>query len=144
MIIHPDWQKAIQLLETGGYTCVLCRGASTHTAAERGVKPLVRFLENKIDANGFFAADRVVGKATAYLYVLLGVQCVYAHVMSRSAAEVLEENGITAAYGTLAEHIINRRGDGICPFEAAVLDIHDPHRAYPAIREKMIQMNIPL
>ena len=38
------------------------------------------------------------------------------------------------------EGIINRRGTGPCPFEAAVLDIQDPQKALAAIRRKMEQI----
>ena len=85
-----------------------------------------------------------MGKATAFLYQLLGVKEVYAHVMSKSALEVLKAAGIDAQYGKLVEHIINRKGDGICPFEAAVLDIRTADTARTAIREKMKEMNISL
>lgn len=37
-------EKARELLETGGYTCVLTDGTTVHTSTFRGVKPLVQFL----------------------------------------------------------------------------------------------------
>lgn len=141
---HESWQKAIDVLRSGAYTCVLCQEDAVYTATERGVKPLVRWLAEGMPLQGFYAADKVVGKATAYLYVLLGVKAVYSHVMSRSAAQVLQENGIEAQWDKLVENIINRQGTGICPFEETVLNIHTPEEAYPAIREKMTQMNITL
>lgn len=141
---HKDLAAARELLETGSYTCVLVRDNTLYTATERGVKPLVRWLTEGLDARDFSAADRVVGRATAYLYRLLGVKEVYAKVMSRAAAEVLEAGHICHSCETLADNIINRQGSGICPFEAAVLHIHDPQTALTAIREKMVQMNITL
>ena len=137
-------KTARRILEENGYTCVLRKGKILHITTERGVKPLVRWLSEGVDARDFSAADKVVGKATAYLYVLLGVKEVYAHIMSVSAAEVLARHGITAAQGALVEYIINRQGTGICPFEAAVLDIHTPEEALTVIREKMQEMNISL
>ncbi len=137
-------ENARRILEEKGYTCVLRREDTVYTATERGVKPLVRWLTEGVDVRGFSAADKVVGKATAYLYVLLGVKGVYAHVMSVSAAEVLTRHGITAAQGKLVGNIINRQGDGICPFEEAVLDIQTPEEALTAIRAKMAEMNITL
>ena len=137
-------EKARQILEEKGYTCVLRRGETLHTATERGVKPLVRWLTLGTDLRGFSAADKVVGRATAYLYVLLGVKEVWAGVMSEAAAEVLRRHGITAAQGKLVPNIINRQGTGICPFEEAVLEIHSPEEALIAIREKMTRMNITL
>lgn len=113
-----------------------------YTTALRGVKPLVSWLESGKDFSGFSAADKVVGKATAYLYQLLGVKNVYAQVMSRSALAVLEQGGIGASYQKLVPNIINRKGDGICPFEEAVLDIHNPEEAKKAIDKKMEEMGI--
>ena len=141
---HKDLAAARELLKTGSYTCVLVRDNTQFTATERGVKPLVRWLTEGLEARDFSAADRVVGRATAYLYRLLGVREVYAQVMSRAAAEVLEAGRIRHSCETLVDNIINRQGTGICPFEAAVLHIQDPHTALTAIREKMAQMNITL
>ena len=137
-------QTLRNLLDTQGYTCVVRKDDQIHTATERGVKPLVRFLLQGPDLRGCQAADRVVGKATAYLYVLLGAAEVYAHVMSRGAALVLQKNGVAASWGTLVENIINRQGTGICPFEEAVLDIHTPEDALSVILAKMKELHITL
>jgi len=139
-----DLLKAKDLLSGGQYTCVLCKGDTVRTATERGVKPLVRWLTEGADLWGFSAADRVVGKATAYLYCLLGVKAVHSLVMSGAAARVLEENGIAATQDKLVENIINRQGTGICPFEEAVWEITDSREALDAILEKMAQMGITL
>ena len=130
-------EKARKLLDQGGYTCVICGENLTLTARERGVKPLADWLEEGRNLAGCWAADKVVGKATAYLYCLLKVRGVWARVMSRPALEVLRANGIEARYEELAEHIINRRGDGMCPFEQAVLEAADPTAAWTLIRQKL-------
>ena len=130
-------EKARKLLDQGGYTCVICGEDLTLTARERGVKPLADWLEEGRNLAGCWAADKVVGKATAYLYCLLKVRGVWARVMSRPALEVLRANGIEARYEELAEHIINRRGDGMCPFEQAVLEAPDPASAWTLIRQKL-------
>ncbi len=137
-----DIEKAKQYLLLDNYTCVLCKDCEIHTSAQRGVKPLVIWLESGNDFNGFSAADKVVGKATAFLYVLLGIKEVYANVISKSALQVLVDNSINVEYGELVENIINRQGNGICPFESAVLEINDAQNAYKAIRNKMTEMNI--
>ena len=137
-------EQARKRLTAGGYTCVLHKNDTFYTATERGVKPLVRWLTEGIDAKDFSAADKVVGRATAYLYVLLGVKEVWAAVMSEAAAEVLHRHGIAASQDKLVKNIINRAGTGICPFEEAVLEIHTPEEALAAIRAKMAQMNITL
>lgn len=138
-----DLKRARALLSEGGYTCVLCRGDAVHTATARGVRPLVDWLDSGLDLRGFSAADKVVGRATAFLYVLLGVRAVHAPVMSTPAREALEANGITALCDREVPGIINRRGDGQCPFEEAVLGITDPMEALSAIRKKQFFMRQP-
>ena len=137
-----DAEKALHILSSQEYTCVVCRGETIYTATLRGVAPLVRWIKSETDLHDFSAADKVVGRATAFLYVILGVKEVYAHVMSEGALDVLKQAGISASYGKLVEHIINRKGDGICPFEEAVLKIQDRSQAYEAILLKMEKMGI--
>lgn len=138
--MRNELTTARNLLASGKYTCVACLGNTVHTATERGVKPLVNWLDAGLDLKGFSAADRVVGRATAFLYVLLGVKEVHALVMSRPAAAVLAAHGISATQDTLTDGIINRKGTGPCPFESAVLEIQNPQEALCAIRRKQIQM----
>ena len=139
--MKTDLQTAIELLAKGEYTCVLCKGDSIFTSTERGVKPLLNWLNNEAQFKDFSAADKVVGKATAFLYVLLGVKEVYAPVMSEGAVSVLKENGISAKYDTLAKNIINRMGTGICPMESAVKDISNPKDAVAAIKTRLAELN---
>ena len=115
-------------------------GDKVYTATERGVKPLLTWLDSGADFKNASAADRVVGRATAFLYCLLGMTEVYARVMSTPAAEVLRANGIDVHIGLEVEGIINRRRTGPCPFEAAVMEISDPIQALAAIRKKLEQM----
>ena len=137
-----DLERAKTVLASQDYTCVLCRGGNVRSTTLRGVKPLVSWLESGADFKGYCAADKVVGRATAYLYQLLGVKSVYAQVMSESALAVLEQAGIEASFDQLVPNIINRKGDGICPFEEAVLGIHAPEEAKTAIYAKMDAMGI--
>jgi len=134
-MMDRDLEKAISLLGEE-YTCVLCRGEAVLTTTARGVRPLLQWLDGGVE-RGFSAADRVVGRGAAFLYRLLGVKAVYARVMSEPAVRVLEEGGIAALPDRVVPGIVNRTGDGPCPFEAAVLEIREPQEALRAIREKM-------
>lgn len=135
---------AKNMLEEGGYTCVLTDGNRFFTSTQRGVKPLVQFLESKQIPAGLYAADKVVGRATAHLYGLLSIQALYAKVISEPALTLLKSRGIFVSYDLLVPNIINRAGDGICPFEEAVMGIEDPRAAYTAILDKMAQLQIRL
>lgn len=137
-----DVSRAKAELVRGGYTCVLIKGERKYLSQERGVKPLVGWLESGEELRGCFAADKVVGKATAFLYCLAGVSALSASVISEPALRVLKSAGIHVEYDTLVPNIINRRGDGICPFELSVLGIEEADAAYAEILRKMRELGI--
>ena len=135
--MHEDLILALNILNEGSYTCVLRRGDITLTDDRRGIRPLLELLESGQDMSGFSAADRVVGKAAAFLYCLLGVRSVYAKVISTPALQVLQSCGIDTYYDTQVNAIRNRTGDGFCPMETAIWNLNDPEKAPDAIREAL-------
>lgn len=140
--MNGDLLKAVGLLEAdGGLTCALCMGEKAVTSNERGIKPLIKLLKSGESFSGFSAADKIVGKAAALLYVMLGVCEVYAAVMSENAAGVFEENNIKYSCSVLTKQIINREGTGICPMELAVRNISDPREAFGALEAKIRELN---
>ncbi len=139
--MKADLTKAINTLNAGKYTCVLCKDNMVYTSTERGVKPLIEWLDGNIDLKGFSAADKVVGKAAAFLYVLLGVSEVYARVMSEAAIRVFAENGVDYQYDLSVKNIINRAKTGLCPMEQTVEKISSPTEALTAVRLKLSQLS---
>ena len=116
-------------LSEGNFTCVLYNGESEIVSSERGVSFLLGLYEDGKDYSGYVSADKVVGKGAALIYVLLGIKKIHANVISKSALDVMKKHSITCTYDTLVPHIINRRGDGICPIESATMDIENPKDA---------------
>ncbi len=135
-----DLERATALLTDGEFTVAVCKGEETHTANRRGVAPLLGWLDDHLDLTGFSAADKVVGKAAAFLYLRLGVTAVYAGVMSVPAYDLLTAHGVDAAYGELAPAIRNRAGDGYCPMEQVCLPLTDPTEAERAVRTRLAQL----
>ena len=135
--MHEDLILAFNILNEGSYTCVLRRGDITLTDDRRGIRPLMELLESGQDFRHFCAADRVVGKAAAFLYCLLGVRSVYAKVISTPALEVLMRHGVDVYFDEQVSAIRNRTGDGFCPMETAVWNLNDPEKAPDAIREAL-------
>ena len=79
--MNIDLKRACQTLAASDCTCVLCAGTRCHTSTQRGVAPLLQWLDGGTDLKGFSAADKVVGKAAAFLYCLLGVAAVHVRNM---------------------------------------------------------------
>lgn len=135
-----DHNNAMQYLTTNGYTCVLWRGEESTSSRERGVRPLLTLLDSGKSYAGFCAADKVVGRATAFLYCLLQVRAVHAGVLSDSAARILEANGIAYTWSTRVPGIRNRTDTGPCPMEQATQNITDPAEALIAIRTRLREL----
>lgn len=122
---------------SNGITLAVVNGDTVYTSCERGVAPLMNFLDSGICIDGFSCADKVVGKGAAFLYVLLKVKEVHACVLSACAKEILERYSISVTYDTLVERIQNRDKTGFCPIEEAVLNISSPESALIAIKNKL-------
>ena len=134
-------EKARKALENSNCTCVFCNGDIVLTDNRRGVQPLLDLLKGELDLSAYSAADKVVGKAAAYLYCLLKVKSLYAAVLSQPALEVLNRHGIPVTYGILVPAIENRTKTGFCPMESAVLDIHTPEEALEVIIETLERLS---
>ena len=139
--MNKDLTKAKKILLDTAATCVLCKGSSRVDSQLRGVTPLVDLLDTGMDFSGYSAADKVVGKATAFLYCLLGVKAVYTPVISEAALAVLQENGIDAQYDTCVPAIFNHRKNGPCPMESATKTITNPEEALVAIRQTLEKLS---
>ena len=61
--------RAKEILTENNYTCVILTDEYQYTSHQRGVKPLLDWYDDKSDLKDGYAADKVVGKAAAYLYI---------------------------------------------------------------------------
>lgn len=139
--MNEDLYRAQQLLEQGHYTCVLCKDTQVKTCTARGVRPLVELLDAG-EWTGYSAADKVVGKATAFLYVLLGIRAIYTPIASEAAVRVLNQYHVDLRCDQIVPAIENRDRTGFCPMETAVWNIDDPQAALTAIRATMAQLKL--
>ena len=134
-------QKARTILQSSNCTCVFYNGDIVLTDSRRGVKPLLELLQGDLDLQAYSAADKVVGKAAAYLYCLLKIKELYAGVLSQPALEVLNRFDIPVSYGILVPAIENRTKTGFCPMESAVLNISNPEEALEVIQKTVQQLS---
>ena len=133
-----DLETATKMLT--GHTLALCRGGNVVTSDKRGVAPMVDFIREGRDLTGYSAADRVVGKAAAVLFIKAGVKEIHALTLSESARDLLAAHGVKATWETLTDRIMNRAGDGPCPMESAVSGTDDIAEAFGLIAAKLDAM----
>lgn len=137
--MYPDLENCKAVLHKGGYTCVVKQGENLYTATARGIRPLMAFLETD-SLRGAVLADKVIGKAAAFLLEKGGVKAIYADVISTPAADVLDHAGIPYYFSKKSPYIQNRAGDGVCPMESAVLEIQNADEAFWTLQETLQQM----
>mgnify|MGYP002796736551 CR=1 FL=1 len=123
-----------------GHTICLCKDGQCLTSDRRGIATMMDWIAEGIDLTGYSAADIVVGKAAAMLFVKSKIAAVYARTISQSAKVYLEAHHIPLSYGTLTERIINREGTDICPMEKTVLATDDVAEGYRLLKERFAAM----
>ena len=102
---------------------------------------MMRYIHEGRDLSGYSAADIIVGKAAAILFVKAGIAAVYGKVMSIAGRDYLIRYNIPCSWDTLTENIINRKGDDICPMEKTVAEISDAEEGYEALKEKLLALS---
>lgn len=130
-----DLNKAKELLKQGNYTLVLVNKEQVETDTLRGVHPLLNRLGKNYSK--YSAADKVIGKGAALLYVLLKIKHISCHIISKPALEVFQRYGIYVDYQELVDHIFNHQKNGYCPIEEATSFISTPEEALPLIYQTL-------
>lgn len=121
-------KELIDILHNENLTLVIkSDDGKIHRFTQRGVKDLLTLVQHYPDVlSNAAVADKAVGKAAAACMIVGGVRQVHGDVMSEPALELLQKHGVTAEYGQLVDHIINRAGTGWCPMEQLSRDENDP------------------
>ncbi len=127
-------------LHLDGHSICLCNGSDIITDDSRGIAPMMKLIAAGTDLQGYSAADLIVGKAAAMLFVKAGIISVFGKVMSVPALDYLKQHDIHAEYDTLTERIINRLGTDICPMEKTVAEISDAEQGYEALKQKLAEL----
>ena len=114
---------------------------------KNGLAPIFEKMDDR--KNYFkdaYVADRVIGKAAAMLLVASGARGIYAEVMSESAKKFMETVMYDRTMGrnnaklvefearSTVPYIKNKTNSGMCPMEAAVLDLERYDQAYDALK----------
>ncbi len=140
MTENKDMLIAAELIKNEGFTLAAVKEGNIISDERRGVLPLLTLIDKGISLKGYSVADKVIGKAVAFLYVLLEAENVYALTVSDAALEVFCRYGIAINYECKAEMIKNRDNTGRCPMESAVLSTDSPEEALKLIRKRLEEL----
>ncbi len=128
--------RKYKLLQDEKLSCIIYKKEQVYTAKTSGIKPIMEFLEEGILKNAF-VVDKVIGKAAAMLMVYGQVKEIYTPLISTPALSLLQQNNIPVTYEKEVPYIINRKKDGMCIMEKAVLNCNNVKEAYHILKEKL-------
>jgi len=116
-------EELINLLHSGGYSCVIANGDNIRTFTQRGVADLYDLLTQEPDfLKGASIADKVVGKGAAAL-------------ISSKALDLLRSSDIKVHFVQEVPFIWNRDHTGWCPVETMCSEEESAEAILPLIRD---------
>ena len=127
--------KAKELINTTDAVFAAVSDNDTITSPVKGISFVASLCDENMDLSAYCIADKIVGKAAAMLFTLLGAKVVHAKTLSEAGKKVLEDAGIEFTYDVLTDMIVNRTGDGMCPMENAVKNCQKAEDALKNINE---------
>ena len=100
-----------------------------------GVSALVTAIErDRQNFRGASAADKVLGRAAAMLFVYSQVKCIFALMASQDAVLTLERFNIPFECEKTVARILNRNQTSTCPFEDLIQGVEDPQDAFGKLK----------
>ena len=127
--------KAKTLLQD--HSLVLVKENDIYIEDDKGLKPLLSFINKNINLKGFSLADKIIGRAAAFLIIKLNIKEVYTKTISKGAYELLIDNNVDISYDNMVDKILNKDKTGLCPMEECVININNPEDAYNEIIKKI-------
>lgn len=85
---------------------------------------------------GSSVADRIVGRAAAFLCAYGKVASVHAVTISEEGVQILRKNNIPYEYENLVPNILNYDRTDVCPFEKLTAGLVNPKEAYLKLKRK--------
>ncbi len=133
-------KELIDLLHSGGYSCVIANEGKKYTFTQRGVADLYYLLTQKPALlKGALIADKVVGKGAAALMILGGIKELYTDVVSSDALSLFQTSDVKVSFAQEVLFIWNRTRTARCPVETLCRNEQSAAAILPLIRDFLKQ-----
>lgn len=108
-----------------------------------GIKPLYSaYIKVKEQMKGASCADRVIGKAAAWIYKEADIKELYCDVITTRAKNMLLDSGIEVVFIEEIDFVENRDKTGMCPVETLAKDETDFDNLLKNIEKFLIEKNL--
>ncbi len=110
---------------------------------QRNLKPLFLALEdNNNDFSNCYITDRRISKASAMLMVYGRAKHVQTPVMTKSAKELFDKNGVKYETDEIVDSVLDKNSKIKCPLEKLVLNTDNPEEGYKILKQKVFPKGI--
>ena len=115
-------------------TCVISDNKEIiFTSKNRGVAPLIDFINSFKNKGNYYLADKVIGKTAALLCIKAGIMYVNTIVLSTPAKIIFQRNLISSEFEIEVSAITNRDNTGLCPMEILSKGVTTPDEMYDKV-----------
>ena len=132
-----DLKIAKNWLEKNDLSLVIVKnGKLVFETKEKKILGFIDAIEKIGDnMNGSSIADKVVGKAVAFLCIYKKANSVYAKILSEKAKHLFEQWNIIFEYDSLVQEILDTNQNNVCPFELKAKNLNSPKKAFYELKE---------
>ena len=110
---------------------------------QRNLKPVFLALDdNNFDLSNAYIVDRRVSKASAILFAYGKAKHIITPLMTKSAKEFFDKQGITYETGEIVDSVIDKHSKIKCPLEKLVLNTDDPKSGYEILKKHVFPKGI--
>jgi len=138
--VNADFES---FLKSGDSIWIISSGRTVFSSQKKGgVSPLLSYIEPSPFMDEVVVFDKVTGNAAALLMKKACCRKVLSPLGSKLATETLKRFGIVRHFMKTVPHIINREGNGMCPFEKMSTG-KSPDDFYELVKNNPLFMTIP-
>lgn len=140
--MHPELEKAMTAVKNEGCTCALTLGNVIFKSKDKSVQPLFDWMNSGNNYMGYMLADKVVGKAAAFIMIAMGIREIYAQVISEPAKALLEKEHVVVNADLVVPEILDKDKTEKDPLERAVESYENAAEALMPIELALIRLNL--
>lgn len=140
--MHPELEKAMTAVKNEGCTCALTLGNVIFKSKDKSVRPLLDWMNSGNNYMGYMLADKIVGKAAAFIMIAMGIREIYAQVISEPAKALLEKEHVVVNADLVVPEILDKDKAEKDPLERAVESYENAAEALMPIELALIRLNL--
>jgi len=135
-----DLELAREVLSTTDCSIVVINyGKIWKKKTGEGIRPIMETIEEMgEDIHGSIIGDRILGKASAFLWRYSKIRGIYSPQATKTAIAILIIGGIPCQADEMIPFIVNNNSNYLSSFEKMLQNVESPEEAYKILKGNVI------